>query len=536
MGRLRAAAFVPSFSRRGGCEAAGVVVRPPRTTPPAARAPFLEKEGKNTPRRVAALFTACLLAGCAVGPDYVRPTTDVPAQWRIDYEKAADVANTKWWSAFGDPALNQLIEEALRENRDVRIAAARVDEFIGQLTTTRSQFYPQIGYSLDASRNRASRVGQPPLAPGADPYYTLYQGALSAQWQIDLFGRVRRQSEAAQAQVYASEQGRRGVVLSLVTSVATSYVVLRALDRQLEIARATADNYAGTKQIFDLRYKGGVVSQVEVAQVESQYQQALAAIPQLEQQIAAQENLISVLLGRNPGPIPRGKTIDALAAPGIPGDLPSTLLERRPDILQAEQTLAAANANIGAARSLYFPTISLTGVLGSISTAFGDFLTGPATAWTAAAGLAGPVFTFGAIEGQVQTAEAFEREALATYQQVIVNAFRETNDALVGAIKTRDAAEAQARRVAALREYARLSRLKFDNGYAGYLEVLYAENELFGAELTAVRAQADRYTQIVNVYKAFGGGWVEEADKLAPRPQLVEAGAPAQPPGGPASR
>jgi multidrug efflux system outer membrane protein len=486
--------------------------------------------------RFAALLASCLLVGCAVGPDYIRPQTDAPAQWRIDYPKAADVANTKWWSEFGDPALDQLIEQALRENRDVRIAAARVDEFVGQLTSTRAQFYPQIGYSFDASRNRASEVGQPPLAAGADPYYTLYQGALSAQWQIDLFGRVRRQSEAAQAQVYASEQGRRGVILSLVTSVATSYIALRALDRQLEIARATAENYAGTKHIFDLRYKGGVVSQVEVAQVESQYQQALAAIPSLEQQIAAQENLISVLLGRNPGPIPRGKTIEALAPPGIPSDLPSALLERRPDILQAEQTLAVANANIGVARSLYFPTLSLTGLLGSVSTAFGDFLTGPAAAWTAAAGLAGPIFTFGAIEGQVQSAEAFEREALASYQQVIFNAFRETNDALVGAVKKRDEAEAQTRRVAALREYARLSRLKFDNGYAGYLEVLYAENELFGAELASVRTQAERYAQIVNVYKAFGGGWVDEAAKLAPPPRLVEAGAPARSPGEAAGR
>jgi multidrug efflux system outer membrane protein len=462
------------------------------------------------------LLAGALLTGCTVGPDYVRPGVATPEKWRIHYEQAADVANTQWWQQFGDPALDRLIEEALRENLDLRAAAARVDQFIGALTTTRSQFYPQIGYSADASRNRASRVGQPPVPEPADPYTTLYQGALSAQWQIDLFGRVRRQSEVAQAQVYASEQGRRGVVLSVVTSVAASYVVLRGLDRQIEIARATADNYAGTQKIFDLRFKGGVVSQVEVAQVESQYQQALASIPTIEQQVAAQENLISVLLGRNPGPIPRGRSIDELAAPAIPGDLPSTLLERRPDILQAEQNLVAANANVGVAKSLHFPSLSLTGLFGSISTAFGDFLTGPATAWTVAAGLAGPIFTFGQIEGQVQTAEAAQREAVAFYQQTVVNAFRETNDALVGAIKKREEAEAQAKRVAALREYARLSRLKFDNGYAGYLEVLYAENELFSAELSAVRSSSERFTQLVNVYKAMGGGWVgEEAERLA---------------------
>jgi multidrug efflux system outer membrane protein len=469
-------------------------------------------------RIVVPAIAAALLSGCTVGPNYVRPSVPAPDNWRIDYPQAAEVANTRWWEQFGDPALNELIETALRENRDVLIAAARVDQFVGQLTTTRSQFYPQISYDLEASRNRSSRVGVPPLAPGADPYYSLYQGSVGAQWQIDLFGRIRRQSEAVQAQVYGSEQGRRGVILSLVTSVAASYITLRALDRQLEISDATAENYAGTQRIFDLRFKAGAVSEVELAQVQSQYQQALAAIPVLELQIGAQENLISILLGRNPGEIPRGKTIDELADPGIPGDLPSTLLERRPDILQAEQNLVAANANIGAAKALYFPTISLTGLLGSVSSAIGDFLTGPATAWTLAAGLTGPIFTFGAIEGQVQTAEAFQREALANYQQVILNAFRETNDALVGTIKRRQEAEAQSRRVAALRNYARLSRLKFDNGYADYIEVLFAENELFAAELSAVRSQADRYTQLVNVYRAVGGGWVMEADNFAPQP------------------
>ena len=473
-------------------------------------------------RRLAFVITAAMLAaGCAVGPDYARPPADAPAQWRIDYPKAAEVANTRWWEQFGDPVLDRLIEEALRGNLDALAAAARVDQFVGALTTTRSQFYPQIGYNLDASRSRASRVGSPPIPAPADPYTTLYQGALSAQWQADLFGRVRRQSEAAQAQVYATEQGRRGVVLSVVSSVAASYISLRALDRQLEIARATAANYGETRRIFDLRFKGGVVSQVEVAQVESQYQQALAAIPTLEQQVAAQENLISILLGRNPGPIERGKAIDQLVTPAIPGDLPSTLLERRPDILQAEFNLVAANASIGAARALYYPNLSLTGVLGSVSTALGDFLSGAATAWSLAAGLAGPVFTFGAIEGQVQSAEAAHRQALAFYQQAILGAFRETNDALVGSVKKREESEAQAKRVAALRDYARLSRLRFDNGYAGYLEVLYAENELFGAELNSVRSLAERYTQLVNVYQAIGGGWVDEADKLAPQPQLA---------------
>ncbi|MDV6343907.1 efflux transporter outer membrane subunit [Nitrosomonas sp. Is37] len=465
------------------------------------------------------LFIVTLLSACAVGPDYRRPAIETPEKWRVDYPKAAEVTNFGWWTQFGDPALNALIETALSENRDIQAAAARVDQFIGALNTTRAQFFPQTGYNASISQNRATEK-LAVLPPGRDPFFSLYRAALNASWQIDLFGRIRRQSEAARGQVLASEQGRRGVILSVVTSVAASYIGLRALDRQLEIARASAANYAETMRIFELRYQWGVVSQVEFSQIQSQYQLALATIPGIEQQIVAQENLISILLGRNPDSIPRGNTIDELIAPVVPPDLPSTLLERRPDIQEAEQNLVATNANIGVARSLYFPTITLTGLLGSASTAFGNFLTGPASTWSVAAGLAGPIFTFGAITGQVRTAEAVQREAIAFYQATILNAFREVNDALIGAVKKREEAEAQAKRVMALKEYARLSRAKFDNGYASYLEVLFAENLLFDVELAAVRSKADRYTELVNVYKATGGGWVDEAEQLAPEPQL----------------
>ncbi len=474
-------------------------------------------------RTLVALVAAVMLAGCTVGPDYVRPAVDTPAAWRIDYPEAAEVANTKWWEQFGDPVLNELIESALRENRDVRIAAARVDQFIGALTSTRSQLFPQVGYGADVSRFRASRVSVPALPPGVDNYFTLYEASLGTSWQLDLFGRVRRLTEAAQARVYASQQGQRGVVLTLVASVATSYIGLRALDRQLEIARATAANFGETARIFDVRFRAGIVSRTEVMQIRSQYQLALTAIPGIEQAIAAQENFISILLGRNPEPIPRGKTIEQLVAPLIPADLPSALLQRRPDILQAEQNLVAANANIGATRALYYPTISLTGALGSASTAFGSFLSGPASLWLIAAGLSGPIFTFGGIEGQVRTAEAQDRAALLFYQQTILNAFRETNDALTGSQKKIQEVAMQEQRVAALREFARLSRLKFDKGIASYLEVLVAENELFAAELAAVGLLADRYTQLVNVYQAMGGGWVDIAGSIAPKPEGIAA-------------
>ena len=461
------------------------------------------------------LVVCALLSGCALGPDYQRPAIDSPAAYRIDYPSAAELANTKWWEQFGDPVLNQLIEEALRGNLDVKQAAARVERFLGALRTTRSQFFPQFGYGFDASRNRASQLGQQALPPGTDPNYSLYQGSLTADWQIDLFGRVRRQSESAQASVYASEQGRRGVILTIVTTVATAYVALRAFDRQLEIARSTAKNYGDTQQLFGLRLKGGVISDVEMAQIESQYQQALAAIPALELSIAQQENLISTLLGRNPGPIPRGKTIDELAAPAIPAGLPAELLERRPDILQAEQNLVSSNAGIGAAKALYFPSFSITGALGSVSTQVSDFLTGPSKAWSLALSAVGPIFTFGSIEGQVRSAEAAKDEAVLFYQQTILNALQETNNALISSQKTFEQAEAQVRRVRALRNYARLSRVRFDNGAASYVEVLVAENDLFAAELNSVTSQADRLTQLINVYKAMGGGWVDAADALA---------------------
>jgi multidrug efflux system outer membrane protein len=464
-------------------------------------------------RVTVSLTVAAFVSACTVGPNFVKPTVEAPPAWRISYSQAVDVANTRWWEQFNDPVLTSLIESALRENRDLVIAAARVDAFLGQLVTTRSQFYPQANYNLNASRSRSSEVATSPAPSGVDPYASLYQGALGAAWQIDLFGRVRRQTEAAQARVYATEQGRRGVVLSVVTSMAASYIVLRALDRQLEISQQTAKNYANTLRIFDMRHKGGVVSKLELEQVQSQYQQALAAIPSLEQRIAAQENLIAVLQGRNPYPIPRGKSISELALPGIPADLPSSLLERRPDILQAEQNLVAANADIGAARALYYPQLSLTGSLGSVSAAFSNFLSGPSLAWSIAAGLAGPLFTAGAIEGQVASAEANSALVLASYQQIVFNAFRETNDALTGTVKKRQESSAQAKRVTSLREYARLSRVRFNSGYGGYLEVLYADNELFAAELASVQSYADAYTQLVDVYKSMGGGWIDLADR-----------------------
>ncbi len=469
-------------------------------------------------RRLATL--AALLAvglnGCMVGPDYTRPEVASPDAFRFQPPDARELANTAWWQQFDDPVLDGLINEALANNKDLRIAAARVEEFAGVLTSTRAQLFPQIGYGAAGSRDRFSERLDTPVSPGIPNPQTTYQAVLNASWEIDLWGRIRRESEAAQASLFATEETRRGVVLSLVSATAIGYVSLRALDKQLEISRATAQSYRQTLDLFELRYKGGVVSLVQVAQIRSLYELALTQVPLFEALVAQQENALSVLLGRNPGPILRGKPIDQFALPAVPAGLPSDLLTRRPDIRQAEQDLIAANARIGAARALYFPTISLTGVLGSASADLDDLFTGPARTWSYAGSVVGPIFTFGLIEGLVAQSEAQQRQLLASYGRTIQNAFREVDDALIDASKSRERLAAQDRRVKALEEYARLANVRYDNGYTSYLEVLDALRSLFEAQLAYADTYGQVFTALTNTYKAMGGGWVTEADKRVP--------------------
>ena len=472
-------------------------------------------------RKMAFFALASLfLASCTVGPDYLKPSPDTPPAWRLEYEAAAGLADLAWWEGFGDPALNSLIREALKENKDLKIAAARVDQFLGSLDTTRSQFFPQISGTASFSRQKDTETGPTPFPAGVSSIYNNNQAYLSVSWEIDIWGRIRRATEAARADLLASEEGRRAVILSLATNVANGYLTLRALDRQLEIARDTEKAYAKTLQLFRLRHKYGTISRLELSQVESQYESAAQTIPQAESLIAQQENFLSTLIGRNPGAIPRGRTIDELAPVGIPEGLPSTLLERRPDILQAEQNLVAANARIGTAKALYFPVISLTGFLGSASAELSKLFEGPSTIWSVGAAAAGPIFTFGGISGQVKQAEALQQQAFFQYLQTVQNAFREVDDALVGTIKGREKLASQGREVGALKDYARIARLQFEGGTASYFLVLDADRSLFNAQISYVQTQSNIFTSLVNVYKSMGGGWVTEADK-----RIVEAGA-----------
>ncbi|RJG07987.1 efflux transporter outer membrane subunit [Noviherbaspirillum cavernae] len=466
-------------------------------------------------RNPALLLIAATLSACAVGPDYRRPDIDMPEAFRFEDKEAQDVANTIWWEQFQDPAMNELIAIALAENKDVKIAAARVDQFLGQFASTRSLLFPQVGASFNAQRQRATQSSVPPLSSGIDPIFNQYDAALSLSWEIDVFGKLRRQTEAARANVLASEEGRRATILTLVAAVASSYINLRDLDRQLEIARATADSRGNSLKVFQLRFEGGTVSQLELAQNQSEYEGSLIAIPRIESLIAQQEDALSVLLGRNPGPIRRGRELPSLVLPAVPSGLPSELLVRRPDLRQAEQNLIAANALIGAARAQYFPSISLTGLLGSVSSQFSDLFTGPARAWSYGAGVTMPIFTAGGIAGQVQQAQAQQQQALLQYQKSIQVAFQEVSDSLVAHRKTREQLEAQGRQVDALRNYVTLARLRYDNGYTSFIEVLDAERSLFAAELSQSQTQGAVYASLINLYKAMGGGWVVEAERMA---------------------
>jgi multidrug efflux system outer membrane protein len=453
------------------------------------------------------------LGGCLLGPNYERPVVETPATFRFAESDAKDLVNTAWWEQFQDPALNQLIATALADNKDVKIAAARVEQFLGQFVTTRSQLFPQIGAGFNAERERIP-LGTAQLPAGVGPVFNQFQGTLSASWEIDFFGKLRRQTESARASLLASEEGRRATILTLVASVATSYVNLLSLDRQLKIANATVASREASVKVFELRFAGGQVAQMQLAQSQSEYEASRATIPQIELQIAQQEDSLSILLGHNPDAIPRDRELDDLALPAVPAGLPSDLLERRPDLRQAEQDLIAANAQIGAARALYFPSISLTGLFGTASGQFSALFTGPTRLWSYAGAVTVPIFTAGAISGQVKQAEALQQQALFSYQKSIQVAFQEVADALVSLQKSRDRLVVQGRQVDALATYSHLASLRYEGGYTSYIEVLDAERSLFNAQLSYAQTQGAVFISSVDLYKAMGGGWVTEAEGM----------------------
>lgn len=455
------------------------------------------------------------VGGCSsLGPEYERPDMAIPETFRFEPQAVEETANTIWWQQFGDPVLDDLIEQALVNNYDVKIAAANVEQALGIVTQTRSSLYPQVGYGASGEKVRSPDTGLAAAIPNIPNPQETYQALLSASWELDLWGRIRSLSEAAQASMLATEEARRGVILSLVSSVAVNYVNLRGLDEQLAISKRTLATYGESVRLYELQFKYGQTSQMTVAQAQSQYETAATQIPNIESRIGQLENALSVLLGRNPGPIPRGKPILELVQPSVPAGLPSSLLERRPDLLQAEQALIAANAQIGAAKALYFPTISLTGAYGSASSDMSDLFQGSTRTWNYAGQIVGPIFTFGAVSGQVAQSEAAQRSALASYEMAVQNAFADVDSALIERIKSGEQLAAQSRLVSALSDYERLAKLQYDGGYVPYSTVLQAQQTLFPAELTLAALRASVLASSANVYKAMGGGWINEADKM----------------------
>ena len=462
------------------------------------------------------IAVALLMGGCMLGNDYKRPNVDTPQNWRFEEKDAKALANTAWWGQFQDPALNELIQTALKENKDIRIATARVEEYMGKLGVTRSDLFPQVGLGpVNAGRQRLTEVGPTGWSSGLSPTSYTYQASLNASWELDIWGKLRRATEGARADLLSTDEARRAVIMTLVASVANGYINLLNYDQQLVIAKETLNSRKDSLDIFEKRYAGGVISELELNQSRSEYEDARAVIPQLEKNIAQQENALNLLLGRNPGPITRGRTLDELVLPTVPEGLPSDLLDRRPDIRQAEQDLVAANARIAVAKALYFPSISLTGLFGFASADLSDLLTGPAKTWSYAASLTAPIFTAGKIKGQVKQAEAIQQQALVKYLQTVQTAFREVDDSLVDQRKTRERLAVQSDQVKALKNTRRLAGLRYDNGYSSYLEVLDAERSLFNGQLSQVQTKGGLFQSLVNVYKTMGGGWITEADKVA---------------------
>ncbi len=469
-------------------------------------------------RTIALTLFAFTLSGCMVGPDYRRPPVDTPQTWRFAEEETKELVDTRWWEQFGDPALNGLIAVALSENKDLRIAAARLDEYRGRYDLARSALFPQVAAGASAGRERTTEVGQVPLPATASNPVERYDASVFASWELDLWGRLRRATEAVRANLLSTGEAQRGVILSLVASVAGAYVNLRSLDRQFQISQDTAVGRAESFRIFTLRYRAGFISELELSQAKSEYESALASVRVFSRAVALQENALSVLLGRNPGSIERGKTIGELKLPAVPAGLPSDILAGRPDIRQAEQDLIAANAQIGIARAAYFPRISLTGMFGWESTGLSQLFTGPARTWSWAVPVTQPIFTGGSIAAQVKASEAFREQAVLQYQKVIQNAFRDVEDSLADQRHTRAQLETQAEQVESLKTYAQVARLRYDNGYTSYIEVVDAERSLFDAELAYTQTQSALFQALINLYKAMGGGWVIDAENMSAAP------------------
>jgi len=486
---------------------------------------------RRAPSRAALL--GLLLVGCMVGPDYQRPEVKMTDTFR-DQVKPADArsfADQPWWEVFQDEALQALVVEALENNYDLRVAVARVEQARAQAGIASSQVWPAFGAGLGAGYGRGGFIPGliSPLAgtKGVPQRSAQYNIEIAMQWDIDLWGKLRRGTEAAVAQFLASEDTQRGVVISLIADVAQAYVVLRLLDAQLEISKETVKNYQKTLELYTARLEGGTGSKLEVSTGQAQVSDAQATAYDLQRQIADQENLICYLLGRPPGPIPRGKTLTEFSLPPeIPAGLPSSLLERRPDVRKAEQDLVAANAKIGVAQANFYPQFTLTGTLGLASTDLTKLFTGPSFLWNVGgfASWLAPILQGAQLKGQYDAAWASWQEFLAVYQSTVVNALREVASGLNDVAQLKPVLEQRTQQVKSLEEAVALAIDRYEGGVSSYLEVTTNQNVLFPAQLNLANVRAQRYVALITLYRALGGGWrVPAAEPQA----AVDGGVPA---------
>lgn len=459
---------------------------------------------------ILALAAACFLTSCAVGPNYHRPAVDSPVSFRDDRAPATNsFADLNWWQVYRDDRLQALVREAFTNNYDLRIAMSRIEQARAVAAQARAQFVPSVNY--DASVNRGKNYEFSGIFPNGGQTLSSASGALNAFWEVDLWGRVRRLNESARAQLLASQDARDGVRLALLSEVASAYFQLIELDQELEIASRTTNSFADSLKIFSERRTAGTASALETARAEAALEDAEAAIPSILEQIATTENELSILLGRVPGAVARTNAgFDTFTPPEVPAGLPSSLLKRRPDVREAEQTLRAANAQIGVSVAEFFPTIGLTALFGRISPELSAISGGSANAWGVAADASGPLFQGGRLVGQYHQAKAARDEARLRYQQTALTALRDVSNALIARTRLGEIRDHQAREVAALETAVKVSTERYRAGKASYYEVLEAQQQLFPAQLNLARIERDQLLTVVALYKALGGGWKDE--------------------------
>src|SRR6516162_6192086 len=448
-------------------------------------------------RKVVALLSL-LLTGCNLGPKYNRPTVQPPANYYTEEQaKQNSLADQAWWELFKDPVLQNLIREALKNNYDLQLAVAQVEQQRALLGLTRSQYYPQVAYAGSIYGQQSPIIAN----------HTYYSYGFTSFWEIDLFGKIRKMTEAQRAVYFSSEEARRDVRLLVMSEVAAGYFQLRALDAQLEISRRTVKSFQDTLDIFQHRLEGGYASGLETSRAQAALSNVAATIPDLERQIVAQENALDLLLGRNPGPIPRGAALaDQHDPPDVPAGLPATLLERRPDLREAEQNLIAANANVGVAKANFFPTLSLTAAFGGMSPQLSE-LTGTGKAWSLAGNLAGPIFTGGRLKNEYRASLALREQAKISFEKAVTQAFGEVSTSLSAHQQLAKAYLEQLNSVQAYRESVHLSTVRYDSGLSSYFEIIDAQIQLYPAESSAVTYDLERKLALVSLYRALGGGW-----------------------------